>query len=299
MDQEYAKRVGGAYVPWDRTAEHWPWPYWEPKELSQDVFHTKYGHLGEVIPDGRQRYLSHLLALDDGLVRILDTLDATKHSSDTLVILLSDNGGELNTYSNNQPLNGFKYMLCDGGIRIPVFVSLPGRLPEGQTCSQLVSAMDIVPTTLELAHIPVPKNLDGQSLLPVLNDPSARHHNTLVWDMGSVPPKNDKEWVVRRGDWKLVFNAGANVRNYRLDTNGVASSGPNFVYPNGVLLFNLRDDLGETKNLAAEHPELVKELTELHKTWRAQMEDPTPATKKNAQYEQWLSEHSINAPKAN
>ena len=107
---KYAERVGLEQPEWDREAANWTYPYWDPNVESWNVWHRRWGHLGEVDPLGLKRYLSHLLALDDSIGRLLETLEATGQRDNTIIVFLSDNGGTINTYANNQPLNGYKYM---------------------------------------------------------------------------------------------------------------------------------------------------------------------------------------------
>ena len=76
---------------------------------------------------------------------MLKSLEETGQRDNTIVVFLSDNGGTINTYSNNTPLRGFKYISGEGGVRIPMIVSWPGQLPAGQTRDELVSAMDVMP----------------------------------------------------------------------------------------------------------------------------------------------------------
>ena len=109
-EKSWAEKTGARHVPWDRTAAEWVYPYWEPSREPNKKFHTRWGHMGAVDPEGRRCYLSHLLALDQSVTRILNTLEATGQRENTLVVFVSDNGGTINTYSNNGPLRGYKYM---------------------------------------------------------------------------------------------------------------------------------------------------------------------------------------------
>ena len=271
VDQDYAKKVGLAPEPWDREATSWSFPYFDPRNETWAAWHKQWGHLGKVDPLGRKRYLSHLMAMDDGIGKIMDTLKAEGLRENTLIVFLSDNGGTINTYANNGSLRGYKYMFGEGGIRIPIIVSMPSKLPVNQQKRATVSSMDLFPTIMNLASGRVPENLDGKSLLPVIRNQSSgqRHHETLVWDKGKGGC-----WVVRHGKWKLAHNAGWTHNDYEFkDGKAVAVDAP-FTYPNGIQLFDLESDPSETKNLADQHPETVAELTRLHAAWRAQMSKP-------------------------
>lgn len=268
-EKSWAKKVGARHVPWDRDAQKWSFPYWEPSEESPHVFHQKWGHMSEIDFDGRRCYLSHLLALDHGVSRVLDTLEETGQRENTIVIFVSDNGGTINTFSNNTPLNGFKYMFGEGGIRVPMIVSMPGALPQGQVNdTAMVSTMDIMPTVLELAGQPLSGNLDGKSLLPIINGERETQHDFIAWG------KNKQEWVIRSGNWKLANNVPWKHRDFKVLPNGDVADNGTYRYPDGAQLFNLQDDIGETTNLLAQHPKVAERLRELYGQWAAQMGDP-------------------------
>jgi len=270
VEKSWAKKVGARYVPWDRDAVAWEYPYWEPEKEPHKVFHKKWGHMGKIDPEGRRCYLANLLALDHAVSRLLDVLEATGQRDNTLVVFVSDNGGTINTYANNTPLNGYKYMFGEGGIRIPMLVSMPGTLPQGRVNPKaIVSAMDIFPTILDLAGLEIPDNLDGMSLVPLLKGERDNHHPWLAW------AKSRSSWVLRKGPWKLAHKVGWNHRDFALNDRGdCVPADKKFSYPNGVLLFNLEKDIGETTNLAADRPEIVEQLKALYASWDSQMAGP-------------------------
>jgi arylsulfatase A-like enzyme len=265
----YAKRVGLEQKKWDRAAEEWDFPYWDPRKMSWGEWHKSWGHLGKVDPLGRKCYLSHLMAMDDGIAEILNSIEETGQRENTIVMFLSDNGGTINTYSNNAPLRGYKYMFGEGGIRIPLIVSWPGHLPTGKRNSSLVSAIDIFPTILEFAgNDDVPADLDGRSLVKTITaEQSVDVHDHLCW----AKSKRDDTWVIRSGKWKLIHSKGWTHSNYVLDEEGLASAAPDYEYPEGTLLFDLTNDIGETTNVAAEHPQVVREMTLAYEQWKARM----------------------------
>lgn len=266
---DYAKRVGLEQNEWNRSAEEWEFPYWDPRKMSWGEWHKRWGHLGEVDPHGRKRYLSHLLAMDDGITQILDSLEETGQDTNTIVVFLSDNGGTINTYSNNAPLRGYKYMFGEGGIRVPLIVSWPDQLPTGKQNSALVSALDVFPTLLELVgNHKSPDHLDGRSLVKAIKtEGNDDVHDQLCWARSS----RGDTWVVRSGNFKLIKSKGWTHSNYVLDEEGVASSAPDYNYPEGLFLFNLADDIGETRNLTETHPDVVREMTDFYEKWQAEM----------------------------
>jgi arylsulfatase A-like enzyme len=220
---------------------------------------------------GRRGYLSLLLGLDDTIGRITAELKA-KHPN-TLVFFFSDNGGSgkrpffaTNT-GINTPLRGDKGQTLEGGIRVPFFVSWTGQLPAGKVYDQPLSALDVLPTAASVAGTKAPEGIEGVNLLPHLKSEKAdAPHESLAWRFG--PQK-----AIRRGKWKLV-----DFRDFEAKTQS------------GWQLFDLHADVGETKNLAAEHPQLVAELSKAWDDWNAKNvaplwpgtpnEDPKPAVKK-------------------
>ena len=266
---EYAKKAGYEQPAWDRDASHWEFPFWDPNDISWKDWHKQWGHLGQIDKLGRKRYIANLMALDDGIARLLDTLEATGQRDNTIIVFTSDNGGTINTYANNTPLRGFKYMFGEGGIRVPLIVSWPGHLENGKTVSGLASGMDIFPTVLDLLGESRPNNLDGKSLVPrLMGNAEDAAHDHLCWSDGRGT------WVIRQGPWKLIHSPGWAHENFRLNAEGMAVRDEDVVYPEGTLLFNLEKDVSESQDVAEEYPQRVKRMTKLYETWRSQMGKP-------------------------
>jgi len=268
-DPDYARKAGYEQPVWDRDAEKWEFPFWDPNEISWEKWHKNWGHLEKVDSLGRQRYLANLMALDDSVGKLLDALEETGQRENTVIVFLSDNGGTINTYSNNTPLRGYKYMFGEGGVRIPMIITWPGHLPAGEECDELTSAMDVFPTVVELAGGSIPENLDGNSLVPSLQIGSGKDgHDFLCFSDGK------ETWSIRQGDWKLISSPGWTHPSYLLDESNIAHPAEDVVYPEGVVLFNLKDDIGETTDVSAKHPDRVKSMTSLYNSWRSKMGDP-------------------------
>ena len=213
----------------------------------------------EVQPPARRGYLSLLLGIDDAIGRLMAELKA-KHPN-TLVFFFSDNGGSgkrpffaTNT-GINTPLRGDKGQTLEGGIRVPFFVSWPSQLPAGKVYDHPVSALDVLPTALAVASIGnrssadstasrIDDGIEGVNLLPHLKgEQSDAPHESLAWRFG--PQK-----AIRRGKWKLV-----DFRDFEAKSQS------------GWQLFDLDADISESKNLAAEHPEFVAELSKAWDDW--------------------------------
>jgi arylsulfatase A-like enzyme len=199
-------------------------------------------------------------AMDDAVGKILDKVRAMDQEENTLIFFLSDNGGPTRqTTSRNDPLRGFKASTWEGGVRVPFCMQWKGRLPAGQTYEHPVIQLDILPTALAAAGMKADPawKLDGVDLLPYATDEDdGRPHETLYWRFGN-------QWAVRHGDWKLV----------------AANQGD----PNGEL-YNLADDISESKNLAADMPDKVSELKSLYDQWNAEQAPPSaPKERPNRQ----------------
>jgi arylsulfatase A-like enzyme len=273
---EYARKAGYEQPEWDRDAESWEFPFWDPRKMPWEKWHKTWGHMGAVDPLGRKRYLANLMALDDSVSRLLKTLEETGQRDNTIIVFLSDNGGTINTYVNNTPLSGYKYMFGEGGIRIPIIVSWPkGRVGQGVTRQDLVSSMDIFPTVMEFIGGDTPKSLDGKSLVSLLRGDGGAGHEQLCWAKG-----RDDTWVIRQGRWKLIKTSGWVHSNFLLDEKNMASPGPGIALPAGLHLYNLDSDVGETRDLAATNPERVESMTKAYSAWRAQMGNPVRGKKK-------------------
>jgi hypothetical protein len=164
-------------------------------------------------------------------------------------------------------LNGFKYMFGEGGIRIPMVISFPSKIKQKRTVNNMVSGMDILPTIMEIVGGRIPEDIDGRSLLPAIEN-NINIHKELVWSNGR------DSWVVRKGKWKLAHNIGWVHNTYLLEGGVAKPADEQFQYPDGTLLFDLENDIGETINLADKHPEIIQELKEIYNEWRLEMSDP-------------------------
>ncbi|HTU26413.1 MAG TPA: sulfatase-like hydrolase/transferase, partial [Pirellulales bacterium] len=158
----------------------------------------------DVADPDRRAYASLLLGLDDGIGRVTKHLHEKGLERDTLIFFFSDNGGpghkRMMAYNAavNTPLRGDKAQTLEGGIRVPTFISWPGKLPAGKAYDQPIIALDVLPTALTAAGMVIPDHRDGVDLLPYLSGKNDQPpHAALYWRFG--PQK-----AVRQGNWKLV-----------------------------------------------------------------------------------------------
>jgi arylsulfatase B len=233
-----------------------PFPQWDSSKGNYAAFHKKWGKGGAHDPDLRKRYLATLACMDDGIAKILDTIKAQGLSENTMVLFLSDNGGAPYTLSNNTPLKGNKYCEAEGGSRIPLIASWPGKYAAGKSLGSLVSTMDIYPTLVEAAGGSAHDKLDGITLEPLLRGKTvADNHPYLVLSRGS----RKKDFVVRSGDWKL--------RNCTASRNFTVGDHYEYNDVKGDFLYNLKTDLGEKENLYNSMPEKTAQLNGYFKNW--------------------------------
>jgi arylsulfatase A-like enzyme len=226
-----------------------------------DRYLQRFAH----IPEGNRRtYAAMLAAMDDGIGRTLSALRAAKLEEHTLVVFFSDNGGPTIVGgvngSTNAPLRGSKRQTYEGGIRVPFMMQWLGRLPRGRIDARPVIQLDVLPTALAAAAIPVdPKwPLDGINLLPLVTERlTAATHDALYWRLGGM-------MAIRKGDWKLLK---MNDQAYLADPAELSDL-------SGVELYNLKEDIGESKNLAATQAEKVKELTAAWRQWNQTLARP-------------------------
>ena len=196
-------------------------------------------------------YAAMVESMDTAVGKVLDAIEAAGVADDTVVCFMSDNGG-LSTSegspTSNLPLRGGKGWLYEGGIREPFMIRAPGVAKGGSTCATPVVSTDFYPTLLELCGLPaMPKNhLDGVSLVPLLRGTDSIDRDAIYWhyphysNQGGIPGG-----AIRMGDWKLIER-----------------------YEDGrAQLYNLKEDIGETKDLASSEPGRVKAMRAKLHAW--------------------------------
>jgi arylsulfatase A-like enzyme len=223
-------------------------------------------------PHKNPTYAAMIESVDQSVGRVLDKLDELHLAQNTVVFFTSDNGGYGNA-TLMPPLRGSKGMLYEGGIRVPALIRRPGLTEPGRKCDTPMISLDFYPTILEMAGAPKPAGhvLDGESLVPLLDGARELRREAIFWHYPVyLEPYNDSQWpwrttpagAIRKGDWKLL----------------------EFFEDHRLELYNLKDDIGETKDLAAAMPEKAKELRAALARWREDLKAPVP-TERNPEFD--------------
>lgn len=200
-------------------------------------------------------YAAMVEDMDTSIGRILDKLDELKLTENTIVVFASDNGGLQKIYtrvgevvSTNAPLRDEKGTLYEGGIRVPLIVRWPGKVQPGTECDEPSKTADLLPTFREMANLDSPnQTIDGKSLVPLLTQQNEtlddRHFICIHYPHyhHSTPAS-----MIRKGDWKLI----------------------EFLEDGRLELYNLKDDIGESKNLADKHPNKANVMRAMLSNWR-------------------------------
>ncbi len=218
-------------------------------------------------------YAAMLASVDDSVGLVLAKLEELKLTERTLVIFTGDNGGLIGgaraRVTTNVPLRAGKGSAYEGGVRVPLIIRGPG-VKAGTVCQEPVITMDLFATILALAGnrggIKNETGCDGISLVPLLRDPTASlKRDAIYWHYPHYHPGGATPYsAIRAGDWRLV----------------------EFFEDNHVELYNLKEDVGEKKDLAKVLPEKAKTLTAQLHAWRkavgAQLPTPNPNYKPEA-----------------
>lgn len=188
-------------------------------------------------------YAAMIEETDRSVGAIIDKLDELELRENTLVLFISDNGG-LSKYTSNHPLRGEKTTLYEGGIRVPMIASLPGRIPAGKVSDEPVSGIDFYPTLCTYFGVEPtdPSKVDGEDLTDLLFHGKSLGERNLFWNFPSYndpsDPAKSPRSALRRGDWKII---------HRYEDDGYE-------------LYNLKEDIGESTDLSESHPEVLDKM---------------------------------------
>ena len=200
------------------------------------------------------RYGDAIEEIDWSTGQILQTLKTLGVDDRTLVVFTSDNGSYRK--GSNTPLRGAKGSTWEGGMREPCVIRWPGKVPAGRTCDELATTMDLLPTIARLAGAPVPKDriIDGKDIWPLMIGRAGAKtpHEVFYYYRAAVLQ------ALRSGKWKLHLAVTERRTTRTLDPPE---------------LYDLENDLGETANITAKHPDVVKRLLALADRGRKDLRD--------------------------
>lgn len=213
-----------------------------------ESYRDRFPHIED---PSRRTYAAMVSAVDDGVGRLLDTVEEFELEESTLIFFLSDNGGPTQrNASNNDPLRGGKGTIWEGGFRVPFAAQWKGTIPAGMVFDAPIISMDIFGTIVGQAQIPIhsKRPLDGVDLIPYLTGAkSGVPHDVLYFRRF-----DRSEWAVREGDFKMVI----------LDSQQPAQ------------LYNLSEDIGEQDDIATGHARIVRDLDARRAAWNEELIDP-------------------------
>lgn len=214
-------------------------------------------------------YAGMIENLDQNSGRLLQALDEVGMADNTIIIFTSDNGGLATSEGSptcNSPLSEGKGWAYDGGVREPLIVTWPGVTKSGSVCRVPVTSPDFYPTILQMAGLPLmpEQHIDGASLVPLLAGTGEIEREAIFWhyphygNQGGTPYS-----AVRCGDYKLI----------------------EFFEDGRLELYNLAEDIGETRNIASSQPHTVSRLSQMLKDWRIEVGARIPLP--NPDYVPW------------
>jgi arylsulfatase A-like enzyme len=201
-------------------------------------------------PQVQKNHAAMITRLDGYVGQVFAKLKQLGLAERTIVFFSSDNGphkeggADPAFFHSSGPLKGYKRAMYEGGIRIPMIVRWPGKVKAGVVSDQVWAFWDFLPTAAELAGAKAPADIDGISVVPtLLGKGTQKQHEFLYWEFHEGGSKQ----AVRMGDWKAVRPAGGKLE-----------------------LYDLKHDVGETKDVAAQHPDVVARIEAYLKTARTE-----------------------------
>jgi arylsulfatase A-like enzyme len=235
-------RAGPFFLEVAYSAAHWP--FQPPGRPTRARNNGAFQAADDSVPATRADYIAMLERADEGVGEILQALTRFGLARNTLVIFTNDNGGEW--LSDNGPLFHRKDTLWEGGIRVPAIFRWPARLPAGRTSRQVGRVMDLTASILAATGTRPPADPppDGMDLLPILAGQAREVDRALFWRI-DTPIRQQR--AVRDGRWKLLIDA------------------------DDLLLFDLERDIGERRDLARAHPDIVRRLRASHAAWEREV----------------------------
>ncbi len=254
---------------------YWMFSVHAPFDAKPELIEKYQAKIEADDPQRSPVYAAMVESMDDAVGTLLDAVDQAGLTDETIIIFTSDNGGNMyntvdgTTPTSNTPLRGGKATMFEGGIRVPTVVVWPGVVKPGSRSDELIQTSDFYTTLHSMLNIPMPKDyvVDGIDITGALKGGSLNRRGIITYFPHSPPAP--PHWLppsvsVISGDWKLI-------RLFHQGENGA----------HDYLLYNLKDDLGETNNLAKSNPEKVQMLDRMIQNYldEAQTVVPVPNPK--------------------
>lgn len=223
-------------------------PHWSDYPLNSDesqIVPSDAPYADRDWPQVEKNYAAMVTMLDRDVGRLMALLKQKGLADDTLVFFTSDNGPSAEAkhrpafFQSAGPLRGVKRDLYEGAIRVPMVARWPGHVPEGKSSDLPWAFWDVLPTLAEIAGATVPHRIDGHSIAPALFGGKAPGHEFLYWDYGHA--RGIYKQAVRLDRWKGIRNAA----------------------DSPIELYDLSEDPGESRDLAARHPEVLARVGEI------------------------------------
>jgi arylsulfatase A-like enzyme len=236
---------------------------WHPAE------HRRHERIMRRVVQSNPVYAAMIEHLDENVGKVLQALEDRNIAEDTIVVFTSDNGG-LSTAEGsptcNAPLSEGKGWMYEGGCREPLLIRWPGTIAAGRRSSAVVTSPDFYPTLLEACGLPPEprQHVDGISFAPLLADETLTpEREPVFWHFPHYGNQGGEPGCsIRWGDWKLIEFFGK-----------------------GCELYNLRQDIGEEKNVLDEFPETARRLQARLAHWRSEVNALIPAA--NPDWKPW------------
>lgn len=191
------------------------------------------------------RYYGAVTCMDEAIGAVMDAVEKAGQTENTIFLFMSDNGGSGN--GGNAPLKGNKSTMWEGGLRVPFIARWPGKLPAGKVTDEFLTSLELVPTLIAATGAQAPEGvkLDGFDMMPILRGETKSPREEMFW-------QRRDEKAARVGNWKWSDSAKAKG------------------------LYDLSTDIGETKDLSKEKPEVVKMMKQKFADWQAEMAASEP-----------------------
>jgi arylsulfatase A-like enzyme len=214
-------------------------------------YHEKYPIENNDWPEEERAFASMLKALDDYVAKILQAVDEVGIAENTVVIFTSDNGAhsegghDVKFFNSNGDFKEYKRSFYEGGFHSPMVVRWPGVVKPGSVTGHISAFWDVMPTLCEIAGAPMPAHTDGISFVPTLKGEEQTPHEFLYWEFNENIhlQKGEYKQAVRMGKWKGIY----------------------YINDDRFELYDLNDDIAETRNVANENLEIVSQIRRIMK----------------------------------